>query len=369
MSRVTWIAIAIVLAVIGLGAGLFLTTFERKLVDSYQPARGQARYNDLLALELALKRLRQPVSSITSLDPAKAPLDSGDTLVLAAGLTRIEGGEAQRLDDWVRDGGHLVLTVDGGEEASHTALFDRLKLLESKDGAFACDQIVTAPGVDGNFDLCARHFFPRKDSDIQASIGDSKHGYAFVRFAVGDGTVSVVDTFDPLENGALGRSPQQHFVRRLLDPGFGQGHFYLLYTYDGPSFWVRLLTQGWPALLASLMLLLAWAFMRGQRLGPLIPAPHVQRRALLEHVQAVGEFLFRRDAGYTLHALACRTVLARVRRMDPICESLEGDDLHARLGERYRLDPAHVARAFQSPANAIAFRDSLAILARLRNRP
>jgi hypothetical protein len=55
--------------------------------------------------------------------------------------------------------------------------------------------------------------------------------------------------------------------------------------------------------------------------------------------------------------------------MDPICVTLEGDALYERLAERYRLDPALLARAFQTPASAMAFRDSLAILARLRSRP
>jgi hypothetical protein len=100
-----------------------------------------------------------------------------------------------------------------------------------------------------------------------------------------------------------------------------------------------------------------------------MPAPAPHRRALLEHVQAAGEFLYRRDGGRSLHQLACHAVLARLRRRDPACARLNGEALYARLAERGGLDAAQVAQAFQSPANAQAFRASLSTLARLRSRP
>ena len=86
-------------------------------------------------------------------------------------------------------------------------------------------------------------------------------------------------------------------------------------------------------------------------------------------MQAAGEFLYRRDGGRSLHNLACQTVLARLRRRDPACAMLNGDALYARLAERSELDAAQIAQAFQSPANAPAFRASIITLARLRSRP
>jgi hypothetical protein len=109
--------------------------------------------------------------------------------------------------------------------------------------------------------------------------------------------------------------------------------------------------------------------MRSARLGPLMPAPAMHRRALLEHVQAAGEFLYRRDGGRSLHQLACHTVLARLRRRDPACAMLNGDALYTRLAERSEIDAAQIAQAFQSPANAQAFRACITTLARLRSRP
>lgn len=369
MNRTTVSIVLIAATVIGLGALGFFSAFERKQVDAYEPAHGEARYNRFFALQRTLEQLHVPVKSATSLSRVQVPLKPGDTLVLGAGLTRIDNEDAERLAGWVSDGGNLILSPGSAEIATHTPLFDHLKLIQPKSAGSSCTRIVTGDGKSDSFDLCGTRFQPRSRDDIDAWIGDARDGYVFLRFQVDDGTVSLLGSLNALTNDDLRGQAQQRFVRRLLDPGFGEGRVYLIYALDGPSFWAKLLTQGWPALLASSLLLIAWATARGERLGPVIPVPPMRRRALLEHVQAAGEFLFRRDNGYTLHGMACRTVLARVRRMDPICVTLEGDALYERLAERYRLDPALLARAFQTPANAMAFRDSLAILARLRSRP
>ena len=369
MNRVTLSIVLVVLTVIGLGALGFFSAFERKEVDAYEPAHGEARYNRFFALQRTLEQLHVPVKSATSLNPVQVPLKPGDTLVLGAGLSRIDNDDAERIAGWVSDGGNLILSPGSAEIATHTPLFEHLKLIQPKSAGFSCTKIITGDGKDGSFDLCGTRLQPKSHDGIDASIGDAKEGYVFLRFEVDDGTVSLLGSLSVLGNEDLRGVAQQRFVRRVLDPGFGEGRVYLIYALDGPSFWMKLLTQGWPALLALSLLLVAWATARGERLGPMIPAPPLQRRALLEHVQAAGEFLFRRDSGYTLHSMACRTVLARVRRMDPICVTLEGEALYERLAERYRLDPALLARSFQTPANAMAFRDSLAILARLRSRP
>ena len=369
MNR-TSIAIGLVaLAVLGLGALGFFSVYERKEVDTFEPAHGEARYNRFFALQRTLEHMYVPVKSVTSLSPVQMPLNSRDTVLLGAGLTRIDNDDAQRLADWVSKGGHLILSPGSAEIATHSPLFDHLGLIQAKSTGFACSKIVTGDGKNDSLDLCGERFQPKGGDDIDASIGDDRNGYVFLRFLVGQGSVSLLGSLNAFGNDQLRGSAQQRFVRRVIEPGYGRGRFYLVYALDGPSFWIKLLTQGWPALFALSLLLIAWAVARGERLGPLIPTPPMQRRALLEHIQAAGEFLFRRDSGYTLHNMACRTVLARLRRMDPMCTTLEGEALYQRLAERYRLDPAQLARAFQTPANAMAFRDSLAILARLRSRP
>ncbi len=361
----------LVLVVLLLLVGGFFATFERKDATESMPAHDEARYNPFFALDLTLNRLQLPTRSLTTLDPAKLPLKSGDTLLLGASAARVDAGEAARITTWVRRGGHLLLSP-GAASVAHTPLFNALGLVDPRSAAFSCSALQTGDAKRKHeVRLCGKRFrlTPAAVTRVDAAIGDAQDGYLFARTRHGAGTVSLLASFAPISGNDLKQTSAQQFAWRLLAPNRGKGTTYLVYALDGPSFLAFVAIKGWPALLALALLLAAWMAMRSARLGPLLPAPSPHRRALLEHVQAAGEFLFRRDAGRTLHSLAAQTVLARLRRRDPACVMLNGEALYTRVAERSGLDAIHIAQAFQSPATAHAFRTSIITLARLRSRP
>lgn len=355
-----------VLAAAGLLAGLFFTTFVRREVTEPTLPKGAALYDPYLALELTLKNLGRPVHALTALPPDGA-LGPNDTVLLGADAARVDGEEAARLAGWVRGGGHLLLAAPAGADGTRLPLYAALHLFDPRPGGDACVRLDTAKDAAT---LCGTrfHLLDAASADVDAAIGEADVGYLFARMAVGHGHVSVLSSFAPISWQGLRQPAAQAFARGLLAPHAGHGQVYLVYALDGPPFLQFLAVHGWPALLALALLLVAWMAMRSARLGPLLPAPLPQRRALLEHVQASGEFLHRLDAGRSLHRLACDAVLDRLRRRDPACAHLQGETLHARLAERSGLNAALVARAFHAPSNAQAFRASLITLARLRSR-
>jgi hypothetical protein len=348
----------------------FLATFERKDVTEPLPARGEARYNRFFALEQTLERLDLPVTSLTTLDPRKLPLQPADTLLLGDDASRVDVDQARRIAAWVRRGGHLLVSP-GVASSRHTPLFEALDVLDAQLAEYACREIRVHAADKDEVGLCGLRFRlkPAAQAAVDARIGDAADGYLFARIRVGKGTVSLLSSFSALSRNQLKKAPAQQFAWRLLEPNRGHGRVYLVYALDGPSFLKFLAIRGWPAWLALAALLAAWMAMRSARLGPLLPAPALNRRALLEHVQAAGEFLYRRDGGRSLHGLASDAVLARLRRRDPACAMLHGEALYARLAERSELSAAQIAQAFQSPANAPAFCASIITLARLRSRP
>jgi hypothetical protein len=373
MSRKPFYVALLVLGVLLLLVGGFFATFEHKDVTETVAAKGAARYNRFLALELTLQRLNVPAIALATLDPQKMPLHSGDTLVLGDDAERVDAEDARRIAAWVRGGGHLLLSPGLTRTAVHTPLFEALQLLDPRPAEYACSAIRAADAAVDNdaneIELCGRRFRLTPAAAVDAAIGNAQDGYLFARTRMGKGVVSLLVNLNALSSNALKRTAAQQFGWRLLVPNMGRGEIYLVYALDGISFLKMLLRDGWPALLALTVLLAGWMAMRSARLGPLMPAPVMHRRALLEHVQAAGEFLYRRDGGRSLHNLACQTVLARLRRRDPACAMLNGDALYTRLAERSALDVAQIAQAFQSPANAQAFRACIITLARLRSRP
>ncbi|CAM5530169.1 DUF4350 domain-containing protein [Rhodanobacter lindaniclasticus] len=371
MNRKSVLIATLVAAVLALLVAGFFATFERRDVTEATPAHGAARSNRFFALELILRRLQLPVRSLTTLDSAQLPLRPGDTVLLGDNASRVDAADAARLVAWVRSGGHLLLSP-GSVSVARTPLFDALGLLDPRSAAHQCVAVHgEVASRDDDAALCGPRFRLRSAvvAHLDAAIGEPDGGYLYARTALGQGTVSVLASFAPLARNALKQTVAQEFAAQLLAPNRGKGTIYLVYALDGPPFLKFVAIKGWPALLALALLLAAWMAMRSARLGPLRPAPAAHRRALLEHVQATGEFLYRRDGGRSLHRLACDAVLARLRRRDPACAMLNGDALYARLAERGALDAAQIAQAFQSPANAHAFRASILALARLRSRP
>ena len=375
MNRKPFYVALLVLGASLLLVGGFFATFEHKDVTEAVAAKGAARYNRFFALELILQRLDVPVLALTTLDPQQMPLRPGDTLVLGDDAERVDAEDATRIAAWVRSGGHLLLSPGLTQTAVHTPLFEALHLLDPKPAEYACSAIHAADVADDSYankaELCGRRFrlTATAVATVDAAIGNAQDGYLFARTRMDKGTVSLLVNLSAISRNALKWTAAQQFGWRLLAPNMGRGKIYLVYALDGISFLKMLLRDGWPALLALTLLLAAWMAMRSARLGPLMPAPVMHRRALLEHVQAAGEFLYRRDGGRSLHQLACQTVLTRLRRRDPACAMLNGDALYTRLAERSDLDAAQIAQAFQSPANAQAFRACIITLARLRSRP
>lgn len=368
------IAALIALGVIALLTAFFFAAFKREWVTETSLSSGEARYNRFFALEQILENMGQPASSSVLLDRVLPGLRAGDTVVIGDDIGRITPVQAGHLADWVRSGGHLVFAPP--IYASHDVpLLDAFDVLVDQKDKQVCSTLsVDAPtkndAKQSSMTLCGFGFHLKAQARTRADVvvsAAADTALVFARVKEGRGTVSLLGDMRVLSGDNLKNLPEQQFAQRVLAPNFGQGRVYLLYELIGNSFWVNLFLRGWPALIASLLLILGWMAMRSERLGPLVPAPAAHRRALLEHIQAVGEFLFRRDSGRSLHRLACDAILARLHRTDPASVMLKSHELYAWLAQRSRLDANHIENAFHSPANATAFRGSMMTLARLRS--
>jgi hypothetical protein len=373
MSRNSIVIASIVLAVVALCVGAFFLLFKRELVTVAGYPTGEAAYNRFYALQRTLADMGQRSSGNVNLPQVLPLLKPGDTVVLGQDVSDVKYDEATKLVAWVRHGGHLVFSPMRHEE-NDVPLMQQLNVLTASKNNYVCTKLWTNVPVGKGYEqqfmsLCGVGFTlrPAFVGNAQVAIHDRFGDLTFARISDGEGTVSAINDLGVISADRLKNYPEQEFAWRLLKPNMGQGHFYFFYELIGTSFWVNLFLRGWPALLASLLLAIGWMLMRSQRFGPLMPAPPAHRRALLEHIQAVGEFLFRRDSGRSLHRLACEAVVARLRRRDPAGAMLRDAELYDWLAQRSKLEPARIEQAFRSPANAASFRVCITTLARIRS--
>ena len=371
MKARAWIAAIVAALLLAGGVAWWLHTFKRveRWVDL--PRTGEAASNPLFALRVALEKDGRAVHATRRLDPDAMKLTPRDTVLFDGDPRALSTPVRERLLDAVRDGAHLIVAVPAPDVAGDAfeAAGDHLPvpLLDAVGvrvhrGRADCLRLDALPA------LCSgRRFEAPHDTAIR--IGDAD-GDAFARVAVGRGAIDVVASLDFLGTDALKNPVNAAFAHELLARGDAHGTVHLVHASTLPSLWRTLLRRGWPVWLPLALLLAGWLSARMRRFGPLLPAPAVERRSLLEHVAASGEHQWRYGRGGALFDAMRASMLERLRRRDPQAAALEGEAQLVRLVERLHLPAAALRDALHrpDPRDAKAFVARIATLVRMRNR-
>ena len=378
---------AAVLVFVGLLVGAFLATHERVTVEVPTPPTAVARANPLHGLMLALGAAGQDVVVKGHVDVRRTPPPPRGTLVLLYPEAQVETeDDSWALLDWVEQGGRLVLPMPSGDAApSLSAMLEDGLGVEALRGAAAdvdCPRLRLAEGVN---DVVCGTPFAVADPVAQALVWP-KAGHARVaRLPYGDGEVLVLSDLHLLTNDRLAplgttadadtdaeRAQRRDAQTRLMAQLAGawvEGDAVWLLSHRGGSLVALLWREGWPVMLGLALALLAWLRWASERLGPTVPAPAAHRRALMEHIDAAGEFAFRNDHGASLHAALRDAVLERLAQRHALAR-LDEAALAQALADRSRLSPDAVAAALVLPHRATPdqFRDAVATLATLLHR-
>ena len=358
-SALPWL---LALAVLAAGVAWFLATHERVSKTIPLPPRGEASYNPLYALKLALRADGQRVESRQRLQLDEMALAAGDTLLVYSDPRGLTSGQLEALFLFAEDGGHLVLRLPSwqGDDAGAGDLAEWLPIEPDLLEPHCMDLFVA--GEDDHVEFCdAPRFELADDAELEAAWRTHDGQHVFARFAYGDGSVDLLGDMEMIDNGSLDEGPHIAFARQLLAPNWGKGRFHLVYAADMPPLWRWLLLHAWAFLLPLLLALLAWLWMRMQRFGPLLA-----RRCR----PGARCWSMCRPAANTCCATAssaCCTwamrdaVLARLRRRDPLAAAQEGETQvraggsahrtsrqpgarhpgHAPAGGRQRIPPTH----------------------------
>jgi len=361
--------------------------YERVETERTLPPRGEASYNPLYALKLALQASGVDARSRQRLQLGEVPLGKHDTVLVLSDPRTLSPADVDGLLDWVGAGGHLLVRtprLERGAASRNAALLDALRLQPLPK--YACMPVARPPVVAGAkrgedaaaaaarspppFAFCGGTRFTMIAVEPLHAWGDLDSGYAYARLAHGEGTVDVLADFGFLANGSLERPAFAALARQLLQPGWKRGTVHLVYAADMPPLWRLLFERAWMAWLPALLALVAWLWLRTQRFGPRVPSPEPARRALLEHVQASGEHLWRYGRASALYAAVREVFIARLRRRDPLAAALDGRAQAEAIARRTGAAVADIERALQTPRpnDGADFRNRIARLLQLRQQ-
>jgi hypothetical protein len=243
----------------------------------------------------------------------------------------ITSAEWETIDDWVRDGGTLIVAGDRFGAALTTQHYTfTLAYLDNPVPALAAQTpLLASPPLTGAADVQTLAYFETERSDFVAHLA-APSGPVVVSFALGKGRVILSAAPYAFSNAGLKEPGNPALVLNLIliSPASGAVWFdewhHGVRPVDsqvvGPEDWLRRTPAGRALLYVAGVIFLA-VLLRGRRFGRPVPLPgEITRRAPLEYISAIANL--GRRAGHR------RAVLQQYHQR-----------LKRRLGQRYRLDP------------------------------
>ena len=356
------VVIAALVALVGVGLYVGLPRLFVPVTEEIEVGyRGEARLNPLLAAQRLYTRLGAPARTLPGEIRVPPP---GYALVLVSPRRTLSRARVAALLRWLRDGGRLVLTpgdapsadpllahfgvrlktpAPGQREAAAPAPLETVLLPLRGKAKPARLEIPRAPRlIDG-----------REAADLRV---ETSSGACLLRFREGKGQATVVSDAAFLENDRIGELDHAEIAWALVQKAEeGPPRGVWIAVRDEPPSLARLLGRhAAAALLSAAVLLAAWLWQTGARFGPLLPDPPRDRRSLLEHVEASGEYLLRAGRAGDLAAAARQALLHRIEVREPAWAKLPPPELAARLAAVSGLPVSRVAEALAGAVTGAA---------------
>jgi len=348
----------------GWGVHWFLTHHERHSMDIRTGVSPQARRNPFLAAEHFLSRLDIDSKSISGRDQLlNPPREPGLLLVNNLGPSLPPEREEDLLN-WVRQGGHLVVTPgqvwDEEKETGGNNLLDalgvRLLSLEVEDegeeptgveeNGQSGEKTAVSIELPGYRQPLQIAFDPDLILVDRSGLADGgsraeEDGY-LLRYSIGQGRLTVLSDHRIFTNDEIGEGDHALLLAVLAE---GQERAWLLYSSNMPSL-LRLLWQNAPQLLISCLLLFSlilWRMML--RTGPLIGKKRENRRNLMEHLDAAAGYAWRTDRARGMFDATQRALEQKWRRRHLALGRLDRRARCEWIAERAGLTPDEVEMA------------------------
>ena len=371
--------------------GACFSQYERVTVTEETGFRGRAAYDPYFAAELLFEGLGLTLERPNSWEDLP-PVEHTILLPQHSFRSRVP---AERLLEWVRQGGHLVvagvlgaegtLDPDALEEAEEPeeerAAWEEPaeEVEEEKDPKAPRDPLLEPLGLELRTYDFAKSAPADEDGEpwqlemdrglhrvsigqrvrvarkrpgtylAPAPEGEDDHDHSLVRMAHGQGWVTVLSDMRFFTNEALGKEDHAAFSWDVLAPPQRVPEGLTIFVRGAYLPWYELVARhGWRVLVSGALALALFLWSRGSRFGPVESAAAPERRSLLEHVAASGEFLWRHRLGEVLLRSSREHVVREALRKDPLLARLPENQRIRHLAEKAEIAGGQLAVALQN---------------------
>jgi hypothetical protein len=333
----------------------------------HTPPEQEAQRNGYLALERFAKAMGRPMTVSSDPRAIDALVKPGVFILDEGGGRNLGALRLRSLLSWVDAGGHLIVPVGS---------LDRDPLIEALGVRLAARAPASGPsrtrlvqpekirlhpeGSPPGFVLSVDESGPVLIAGAvppEWSAG-SPGRTAILHFVRKQGAVTLVSPWSVLaNNAAFAKGDNAGVVWLLLNLVDRAGPVVLVTRIHVATIWEWLRESAWFVLVSTALVLMAWIARIAPRFGPLIPEPAPDRRALVEHLQAMGRALWRtREDEALRYWLYCvrRAVLSRAAARNPMLlgysDLEQARTIAARVSQKAELDEKRVRIALAGVA-------------------
>ena len=280
----------------------------------------------------------------------------------------------RQLEEWVGDGGHLVLLVEHADSessdwSSHAPPPDLepalLEMLE-KEGIQLSAAIAATEGVSAEkIQFQKESYEVDAKSSSRVSSEGSEPG-VFASVTSGDGRITVLTDARIFRNRWIGDKDHAALLDALIGATEYEGNIGFL-RGSGLSLWGLLRDHLWPVLLGLALLTVLWLWKNFTRFGPVESANAGSTlRGYEHHLEALGDFQWRLDRAAALLVPLREQIVERGQRIRAR-SGRRDDDFFQFLADRASLPRERVHRALVeiSPADSAILTRTTADLQRL----
>ncbi|MGZ5885137.1 MAG: DUF4350 domain-containing protein [Burkholderiaceae bacterium] len=372
---------------------LWFTYMEKRWIALPQQSDA-ARANSMLAATRLLTAHQHVVGNVSTLAEASLGSVPDGTLILAENGGIVTAEQSKQLLNWVKRGSTLIIrpkwsgrihqVVCGVQESSNLVadkktvnaldtdpisshLGVELVNMVRRPKATAPEAEATPPSKAVKIPPClAQLTLPNaayalqldidhvalesKENSASPLFGD-EHLEAVRVFAEGNGHIAVMAN-NYFDNDHLAAYDHAELLLSLTGLNPNAKHVLIIQHLDMPA-WYQALWWYFEYGIISVacgVLLLFWAAIR--RFGPILPEPNLERRSLIEHIDASGRWLWKVPGGRNILIAAARaSVNKTLLRKAPALLRMAPEEQAAYLAKLCNLSHADVELALHQPAS------------------
>ncbi|MFN8412950.1 MAG: DUF4350 domain-containing protein [Anaerolineales bacterium] len=325
LTRDSWLGIGILFALIVV---TIITALQKSKSPEIPYLSTSSAPNGTLALKLWLNNLGYETTESSS--TVFEPKTETKIIFILEPSINISDNEWKLLDNWIKQGGTLILAGDNLETETSLGHFDfSMEYMNNTASEFSVSSpILNSPLLTSKIITQANFGLTTSRSDFLPIL--SANGYPIViSFQESKGRVILSSTPYPFSNLALKNDGNASMILNLLALTAPKGaiwfdewhHGFQTGNIIGPSQWLQH-TPGGHAILFVVGVIFLALILQGRAFGRPVPLTHeIKRRGPLEHVTAIANL--NRKAGHKNEVL--KQYHQRVKR---------------HLGQRYRIDPS-----------------------------